>query len=606
MSRGLLFIVAASLIGVGSVIFMGQKSRIAVDSEQGEYGYQVTAREIAKSGSDRAISEVRKDLTAVTKQRNGISVAGGEYDLDIVEHNYGELTLVSNGRSGNAEHSIETGVIYVAPLEAAVVLNASEVSTKTSGSYTISGEDHRAEPASDDDSGTSGGSGGSGGSGYFDGKNFGPEVDYSAVGRRNARNRGFTRPARGIMTGSESHANIVAAEIDAVNVTGDGGAGSIGSTSQKDVYEQIYTQAMSNSSVQFLSEPFAGSYGSKNDPAILSVSGDFEPKDSFTGYGLLIIEDGNFEANKHFKWNGVVMARGSGTSELDVIVDDGAEIRGSLVAYEKESVPVPACPVPFDIDGLNTVPKVEFNARFDVVGAAISAGGAYDVPVTSVVHFNGDHEEPWGNWDKPTDGNVNRDGAYVYEPSDSYGPNTTITVSARSWLKKKGKDGSKDDHWNMYMEQASDEGGQQLQVLRNGDTAPGVAGYLGQTSAVEFLADYLNLDGTMNLADNQTIYLFELGSTNPNSAAFDMQDLVVLVTLTAAESDPIAGCVAGGSAGITGKINFEIGGDGAVLYSPEAIAKLGKKLQVIKDATKVTVVSQKEKTDREASSQSMK
>ena len=314
MSRGLLFIVAASLIGVSSVIFMGQKSRIAVDSQQGEYGHQVTARDIAKSGVDRAISEVRRDRMAVTKVRSDVAVAGGEYDIAIEEHNYGELTLVSSARSGQAEHKVSTRVIFEAPLEAAIVLNAPEVTANAYGSYSISGVDHRVDGsfASAIDSY-------SGDEDYSDSDDDGDydsdagEMDYSKINRSSASSMGFMKPARGIMVNSDANANIVKSVVQAAQVTGDGGESSVGSTSDKALYDQMYLEAMNHGSVQFLSGPFAGSYGSKNDPAILNITGDFEPSASFTGYGLLIVNDGNFVANEHFKWNGVVMARKSGT-----------------------------------------------------------------------------------------------------------------------------------------------------------------------------------------------------------------------------------------------------------------------------------------------------
>ena len=41
----------------------------------------------------------------------------------------------------------------------------------------------------------------------------------------------------------------------------------------------------------------------------------------------------------------------------------------------------------------------------------------------------------------------------------------------------------------------------------------------------------------MVLSKNQAIYLFELGTTNTGSSAFDLQDLVVLVTLAVDPND---------------------------------------------------------------------
>ena len=91
------------------------------------------------------------------------------------------------------------------------------------------------------------------------------------------------------------------------------------------------------------------------------------------------------------------------------------------------------------------------------------------------------------------------------------------------------------------MEQNSHTSSDQLMVLRNGDTVPNISGYMGQSSVEDFVSDYIGDDGTVVLDENQSIYLFELGSTNPSSSAFDRQDLVVLVTMTPAGTTAAAG-----------------------------------------------------------------
>ena len=129
-----------------------------------------------------------------------------------------------------------------------------------------------------------------------------------------------------------------------------------------------------------------------------------------------------------------------------------------------------------------------------------------------------------------------------------------------------------------------------MQVLRDGDDVPGVAGYLGQTSVAEFVADYIGDDGKISLAGNQSIYLFELGSTNPSSSAFDMQDLVVLLNMTA--NPPLLTCTSGSSSPV---LDFNISSGAEILYSPEAVAKLGKKIESIRLASKVVVTEQRSK-----------
>ena len=69
-------------------------------------------------------------------------------------------------------------------------------------------------------------------------------------------------------------------------------------------------------------------------------------------------------------------------------------------------------------------------------------------------------------------------------------------------------------------------------VLRNGDPVPDIDGFDGQAGAVEFIQQYIDpTSHTMSLHVNQSIYLFEIGTTNLDSSAADFQDLVVLITL---------------------------------------------------------------------------
>jgi prepilin-type N-terminal cleavage/methylation domain-containing protein len=75
----------------------------------------------------------------------------------------------------------------------------------------------------------------------------------------------------------------------------------------------------------------------------------------------------------------------------------------------------------------------------------------------------------------------------------------------------------------------------QVKIFRNGDAVPDVEGFAGSLSAKAYINDYLDASKTsIKLNDNQYIILFELGETNPNERAFDLQDLVVLATVNPA------------------------------------------------------------------------
>jgi len=76
----------------------------------------------------------------------------------------------------------------------------------------------------------------------------------------------------------------------------------------------------------------------------------------------------------------------------------------------------------------------------------------------------------------------------------------------------------------------------QCKTLVNGSTVPPWQGFGGQHSILQCVQPYVNTQtGKMQLANNQTIFLFELGMNAvlyPTSPATDFQDLVVLLTAT--------------------------------------------------------------------------
>ncbi len=338
--------------------------------------------------------------------------------------------------------------------------------------------------------------------------------------------------------------------------------------------------------------PFSGSYGSSSAPQVVVINGDFNPTGAFSGAGLLVIQDGDVNVVNAFSWEGLVLIRRASSPAVSIQFGGNSVIHGGLVAMEATgSTATTECvDVPFTIQGTETIPQVPFQVRFDVLGAAISAGGSYDMPVTSKLHLGDSTATPWGDYSNPIAGNLNTGSVYDFEPAGSLPAGTGITVSGRSWVKNFEQNGDTPEEWSVSMEQDSQSGGAQLEVLRNGDPVPDLAGYLDQASAEEFVGDYIGTDGNMRLAQNQSIYLFELGSTDQSSAAFDQQDLVVVVTMVRAD----AACTEVTTA--AGSISFQMAGNAHINYSGEAIAKLGSILPSVQVSSKVVVASQKEST----------
>jgi hypothetical protein len=116
--------------------------------------------------------------------------------------------------------------------------------------------------------------------------------------------------------------------------------------------------------------------------------------------------------------------------------------------------------------------------------------------------------------------------------------NTTMTVSGKG-VGNSGSGGCNRGTYGPY----SSTNTTQVKSLRNGDSVPQTPGYLGQASIDTYLTSASTNPVTgrpivntathkIDLADNQVIYLFEFGTTDTNSGAFDLQDMVVLATIT--------------------------------------------------------------------------
>jgi hypothetical protein len=71
----------------------------------------------------------------------------------------------------------------------------------------------------------------------------------------------------------------------------------------------------------------------------------------------------------------------------------------------------------------------------------------------------------------------------------------------------------------------------QVQALRNGDPVPNITPFANQATIDTFLQGYVE-NGQIKLASNQVIYLFELGTEDQTDSSYDLQDNVVLVTIS--------------------------------------------------------------------------
>ncbi|MGK7939848.1 MAG: hypothetical protein AB4062_06800 [Crocosphaera sp.] len=149
------------------------------------------------------------------------------------------------------------------------------------------------------------------------------------------------------------------------------------------------------------------------------------------------------------------------------------------------------------------------NITFEVLGGEITCGAdGDDIPVETKLYVDGTEE----TWDTNASLNLSNQPA-----------GTSFDVESIAG------DGSMCDGHDMTVS-SNHSNSPQLEVLVNGDPAPDLTPFANQNTIEFFLQNYIK-DGKVNIANNQAIYLFELGTTDQGDSAFDMQDNVVLATV---------------------------------------------------------------------------
>lgn len=178
--------------------------------------------------------------------------------------------------------------------------------------------------------------------------------------------------------------------------------------------------------------------------------------------------------------------------------------------------------IDFTISDGRVVPSEDFAVKVSVLGAAITSSGV-DMPVTVKININGTSYEPFGDADDTAAGDVNdHSPPRHFIVRETFDEHSSIDVTGTSW----------NTSGSVYLRRNSHSESPSVKVLRDGDPVPDISGFENQTDAVEFVRNYIDPEtNTMTMDENQSIYLFELGTTRLTSSAADFQDLVVLVTL---------------------------------------------------------------------------
>ncbi len=272
----------------------------------------------------------------------------------------------------------------------------------------------------------------------------------------------------------------------------------------------------------------------------LSVNGVSYP---VTNDHTYVISGGEMDVtvyNDHINSKGKAM----GQWMLDIsnsgsaVVHEGSDTFGYTGLFALQEIEAnEESPVAFDIVAGQVVPQEDFAAKITVIGAAIT-NGSYEVPVTLAAAINGTGFTPFGAFNLAVSSNVNDDNnPRKYVLPKIYPAGTPLDIRARAWVHSHGS-GKNDSHWSVYLTTSTSINPGNMHVLKHGDTVPNHPAFTDPNQTLDFVMDFVDHNtNTIVLDENQAIVLFELGTTDPSSAAADFDDLVVLVTLARDPAD---------------------------------------------------------------------
>lgn len=184
-------------------------------------------------------------------------------------------------------------------------------------------------------------------------------------------------------------------------------------------------------------------------------------------------------------------------------------------------------PLSFTTSGGTVTITQSSTADFKVLGGDTSfyyGGTKYEIPTFIDINVTPNAGTPYiNNKISPSNTTPVKVGSSTNEPTLTTG--TTLTVTGRS-----PKSYSIYGGFDANSETNKDT---QVWTLRDGDTLPPFTPYPGQVPPANYLTKdgYLE-NGKIKLAANQVIYLFEVTSTDKKRNDYDMQDIIVLATIT--------------------------------------------------------------------------
>lgn len=295
MGRGILLIVLASTITLSKMNASEKETEIETHVVLTDYQEKVLARELAHSALNVAVSKATRDFASYRAEVSDRAYGDGMYAWTASGDPSGPVTLEGFGQVGGVIHRI-VAVLEKSgdPLLDAITLDGPFSSVTSSGtSFTISGID---APLDDED-------------------------EESHIGS----------DGHAIRTTLSSAQDMFLGAIAADQLQGVEGSGDVVTGEPNIDLDALQDSVLAHPSLTTLQgdQKFKGndSFGSRDNPVVMSVNGDVKVVGSVEGFGILLI-NGSLTTPGTLNWEGIIMVVSDGGS---TDMRGNVEVRGALI-----------------------------------------------------------------------------------------------------------------------------------------------------------------------------------------------------------------------------------------------------------------------------------
>ncbi len=344
MGKGILLIELASSISLSIMNASEKQTMLETGAMEGEYKTKVLARELAYSAFNLLVANTARDFSNYRDVVSDQAYSDGAMAYAATGNVAGPITLVAYGRQGSAIHQVSATMVKSGEsvLDAITFDGPFSTVRAIGSSFLISGLD---VPANDEDE-----EGGAGPNGHA------------------------------ILTTLDGARDDLLGEIDASQLIGVNGYGDVATAEPTTDLDSLQQSILSHPDLITLEgdQDIAGNdfFGSRDNPVLLSVTGDLTIRGTVTGYGVLLV-DGSFRTPGTLRWEGLVMiSSAGGESKFKGTIDiyDALVIRsltssGESGGYEDVGLSGGHFDVDvFDWSNQLTYHEHQYDDRFDVQG----------------------------------------------------------------------------------------------------------------------------------------------------------------------------------------------------------------------------------------------